>query len=75
MVGGMPELIDNQFLFSKGNVGELSIIIKNMINNNTQLLDQSKRNFERSKSYETDRLNLKRGRFYHDFLKNHDFQI
>ncbi len=71
-VGGMPELIDNQFLFPKRDVVELSKTIKYLVDNNSQLVEQSQKNFDRSKSFETNRLRERRERFYNDFLKNHN---
>ena len=73
-VGGIPELLENECLFSKGNAKELINILHHFIENNELLVEQAKRNFIYSKSFETSALNKKRNNFYTQFL-NYYFNI
>ena len=55
-VGGIPELLDSDYLFSKGDVNAISTLIENTFLTPRLLRDASMQNFERSKYYLKDYL-------------------
>lgn len=65
--GGIPELIDEKFIFETKNVPDLIRKIELMLKSN--LLEVAKSNFKKSREYEKTRLNEKRFLFYEEFLK------
>lgn len=65
--GGIPELIDKKYIFKKGNYKQLADIILNI--RKEDLLVESKKNFENSKIYDKNVLDLKREAFYLNFFK------
>lgn len=67
--GGNPELIDCEFIFKKGNIKELKTILKKKITKEN-LKMQSNLNFNNSKLYEKELLDLRRNEFYEKFIKN-----
>ena len=64
--GGIPELLDNKYIFPKGNVKVLEKILKNYSNYDMNI--QSKSNFQKAKEYERNRLNKRREEFYKEFI-------
>lgn len=65
-VGGIPELLDRDFTFSKGNVNELITLLKGL--DELTLEEQAKRNFEESKKYEMNFLDSRRKEFIEKFV-------
>lgn len=66
--GGIPELIDNKFVFEKKNVEDICKKIKKF--DYKSMLIQSKKNFNESKNYVKDKLYDKRKKFFSDFIKD-----
>lgn len=67
-LAGIPELIQKEFLFKKGNVESLIKVFKRMIN--ADLIKIAIENFEKSKLYNKNELNKKREVFYNEFIKD-----
>lgn len=65
-LAGIPELIDSECLFKKGNVDSIADKIEWFIS--ADLSKYARRNFEKSKEYEYSHLEAKRGAFYREFL-------
>jgi len=64
--GGIPELLDNQFIFSNRNsVKQIKKLLLKMTKG--QMLSQAELNFQNSKKYQIDILEQKRNNFYNDF--------
>lgn len=63
--GGIPELIDDEFIFKKKDYKEMSNLIIKLIENDTLRENQSKRNFDKSKRYSKNKIDKSR----HDFWK------
>lgn len=66
--GGIPELLDNAYIFSRGNVKELATILASL--DKEMLIVQAKRNYEFSKEFRKDILEDKRHKFFLEFLKD-----
>ena len=67
-IAGIPELLDDKYLFEKGNVSEIVEVIKNITVKD--LKDQASRNFNLAKEYDCDVLNERRRKFLEDFKKD-----
>lgn len=67
-IAGIPELLEPQFLFGKGNVNELAAILKGI--SYESLVDQAKRNFNKAKEYDCDLLNQRRKQFIEEFKRS-----
>ena len=67
-IAGIPELLEPQFLFGKGNVNELAAILKGI--SYDSLVDQAKRNFNKAKEYDCDLLNHRRSQFIEEFKRS-----
>lgn len=65
--GGIPELINREFLFKPGSVKDIYKLLKNMSMNT--LLNEAKLNFEKAKAFEQNLLNKKRDIFYKKFVE------
>lgn len=63
--GGNYELINNNYIFPCGNYIQLAALIEKIIPNE---VNEAKRNFERSKHYNKERLDLMRTKFLLDFI-------
>ena len=63
--GGIPELLDHNFVFKKGNVKELVRILHDL--NREKMIKQAIRNYEFSKKYAKDVLEASRNKFFKDF--------
>ena len=68
-VGGIPELLDKEFLFKKCNVNQIRDKIEQTIKNYTKLKEQAILNYNKSKEYNTEILNERRTKFLNDFIK------
>lgn len=66
--GGIPELLEEKYIFKKGNVRQLAKIIYNI--KMEDYIEQGKRNFQRSKDYEKEILENRRNSFYKEFIEN-----
>lgn len=67
--GGIPELIQKEYIYKKGNINELVNKIKNLTEED--LISSAEANFHKSQDYQKDHLNKKREDFYSMFLKDH----
>lgn len=65
-IGGIPELIDRSMIFEKGNVKELTNILSHITID--KLLDESRRNFDRSKSFSESNIKKTKDAFFKEFL-------
>jgi glycosyltransferase involved in cell wall biosynthesis len=65
--GGMPELLDKKFIFSKGNADQLANILLNTAQNG--LLTQGLRNKEFTEQFSPNVIKEKRTAFYQEFQK------
>lgn len=66
-VGGNYELIEKDCLFKKGNHKQLANKLLYMIDND-ELSANAKRNFEKAKEFQKDVLDVKRDKFYKEFM-------
>ena len=66
--GGIPELLDNKYIFPKGDVNSLKKILKKV--NKQDILAQMEKNFEESKKYKKDILHSRRTEIYKEFANN-----
>lgn len=66
-VGGIPELLDKDYLFQKGNVDEITELIEKMYKTPSLLKKASKENIERSTCYLKDTLFFRRRVFLESF--------
>jgi len=66
--GGIPELLDNAVIFSRGNVKELATILAGF--DTEKMVEQAKRNFEFSKGYAKDVIETRRNKFLQDFVES-----
>lgn len=64
-VGGIPELVDKNFLFEVGNVGQIVNQLKSI--DKSLLLSQAERNVNRAKDFELPNLESRRTAFYAEF--------
>ncbi|MGH2101407.1 glycosyltransferase family 4 protein [Aerococcus urinaeequi] len=64
-VGGIPELIEDEYVFDIGDSQEIGQLIQQLTRQD--LIQQAKRNFEESKKYEKNLLKSKREKFYQEF--------
>lgn len=67
-VGGMPELLNDSMIFEAGNSEELANIINKTLDNDC-LISEARKNFQKAKEFEQDRLNIKRRQFYKKFIQ------
>ncbi|MBQ7943446.1 MAG: glycosyltransferase family 4 protein [Lachnospiraceae bacterium] len=65
--GGMGELVEKEYIFRKGNVGQIVQIINSI--NADKMMQQAKKNFETSQNYRKDYLDEKRRAFYAKFAQ------
>jgi glycosyltransferase involved in cell wall biosynthesis len=68
-VGGIPELLNKEFLFEAGNNHELAEMIQNVVEN-YNMGEISLTNYYQALNYNIDNLNSKRIEFYNQFLTN-----
>jgi glycosyltransferase involved in cell wall biosynthesis len=66
--GGIPELLDNYHIFSRGNVKELATILAGL--DTEKMVKQAKRNFEFSKGYAKDVIETRRNEFFKQFAES-----
>ncbi len=71
--GGIPELLDREFIFNKGDSRELAKIIDKY--DKDKMFREAKRNFNKAQEYSIANLNNKRYRFYYEFLRANDLPI
>jgi glycosyltransferase involved in cell wall biosynthesis len=67
--GGIPELLNKEFIFKDGDTKDICEIIKKLVYRKL-LLDEAVRSFEKSKEFEKHLLNERRNVFYAEFIKN-----
>ena len=65
--GGIPELLDSDFIFKNGAVDEICRLLENV--NKNILLEQADRNFEKAKEYDSLLLDRKRADFLEKFKR------
>lgn len=65
-ISGIPELLEDKYLFPKGNTNAISKILANV--SLDELSIQAKRNFEEAKNYNSDLINQRRNQFLTSFL-------
>ncbi|RDI41656.1 glycosyltransferase [Falsibacillus pallidus] len=66
-IGGIPELIDENFTFSAGSVDEIYRLLKNTDKN--MMLEEACRSFKKAKEFDTKLLENKRLTFYKEFCE------
>jgi glycosyltransferase involved in cell wall biosynthesis len=69
-VGGIPELIEDEFLFDPKSPRELADIIGFLISDPTVLCEQSDRNFQKAQRYHREVVSRSRRKFYAAHLEN-----
>ena len=67
-IAGIPELINDKFLFKKGSTDEVIKALCRILD--SELLDVAYDNFKTAKNYECKKLVEKRNLFYDEFLKD-----
>ena len=65
--GGIPELLDTNFIFNSGSVKELATMLANF--DIEKMFDQAKRNFECSKGYAKEVIETRRYKFLKEFAE------
>lgn len=60
--GGIPELLDQKYIFEKKNVKQLVKLLENL--NKEELIIQAEKNFNKALEFESEKLNKKRAEFY-----------
>ena len=63
---GIPELLQKENIFRSGNINEICLTLERIIR--SDMLNLSKRNFEKAKEYEVEKLNSKRNKIYKKYL-------
>ena len=66
--GGIPELLDPGFIFKRKNINQIAKIIQSF--NQTNMVLQAKRSFEKAKEFEPETLDHQRDNFYKEFISN-----
>ena len=66
--GGIPELLDPSFVFNRKNVNQIAEMIQSI--NQTSMMLQAKRSFEKAKEFEPEALDHQRDVFYKEFISN-----
>ncbi|HHX23455.1 MAG TPA: glycosyltransferase family 4 protein [Thermoanaerobacterales bacterium] len=66
--GGIPELLNNTFIFSIGNIKELANILVSL--DTEKMIKQAKRNFEFSKGYAKEIIEKRRKEFFQEFAES-----
>jgi len=66
--GGIPELIGENYIFSRGNVKAIESLLYKLVNNKELLIECSNYNFEKSKLFNNITLNNRRNQFYDLFI-------
>lgn len=69
---GIPELIEDQFVFDAGNIKQINEIILRV--DQDLLVQQAKRNFNEAKKFQASELNSRRISFYNEFMNDHDIK-
>ena len=67
-VNGIPELLDNDFMFEPDDVDGFANKIIELIQNPSMLEQISKKNIEKSKEYSWDKLSYRRTKFYEKLI-------
>ena len=62
--GGNFELVNDEFMFKKGNIKEIARKISKMISKKELMINESNRSYELAKKYESSKLDKKRDDFY-----------
>lgn len=65
---GIPELLDKEYVFRRGNVGDIVSILQNITPDDFD--KQAIRNFEEAKNYDSELLNKRRNEFLDSFFKS-----
>ncbi|MBS6041958.1 MAG: glycosyltransferase family 4 protein [Clostridium baratii] len=65
--GGIPELLNDKFIFNNGKINEICNILKKI--DNKTMLEEAKRSFEKAKEYDKNELDKKSNKFYEEFIK------
>lgn len=68
-VAGIPELLESEYLFSKGDVDKIANILRHITIDS--LLEQAKCNYEKSKAFDRDVLNERRRLFIEEFKNSY----
>ena len=69
---GIPELLEPEYVFSKGNVKEIASILSKVDEND--LKKQAKRNYEKAKEYDVTILNCRRNDFLNRFKADNNIE-
>lgn len=70
--GGIPELLDEKFIFNNGKINEIYNILKKI--DKKTMLEEAKRSFEKAKEYDKNELDKKSNKFYEEFIKNTSYK-
>lgn len=69
-IAGIPELLEKECLFKKGNVNELILRIKQMTPD--QMIQHAHYNYRKAQEYLFDAISLRRKKFFEEFLSDHN---
>jgi len=69
-VGGIPELLDSEFIIKKGDYKKLTKLINQIIFNDHLYIKCSQKNIKKATEYEYKDLNDKRTKFYKNYIKD-----
>lgn len=63
-VGGIPELLDDEYIFESENYENLAVMVESLINDGSLRVKMSKKNIEVARSYEIGELKVRQRAFY-----------
>lgn len=66
--GGIPELIDNDFICERRNYKTLASKVELLIQNKEKMIEQAKKNYENSKNYLKSDLDARRKKFFYKVI-------
>ncbi|MDP5274714.1 glycosyltransferase family 4 protein [Chengkuizengella axinellae] len=68
--GGIPELVDKEYIFSKGSVNDLVIKMIDLLTDKEEMSGQARTNFNTSKKYNQQELDIRRSYFLSKFKQD-----
>lgn len=71
--GGIPELLNKEFIFRNGAVDEICDLLKKI--DKETMIKEAKRSFQKAKEYDKKLLDKKRTTFYKEFIENSKYLI
>lgn len=70
ITGGIPELLNDEFIFNNGAVNEICELLKKF--DKKVMVEEAKRSFEKAREYDKTELNEKRNMFFKGFIEENE---